>query len=101
MTAPAVVEDPRLAAVPTTQTSPEDRSHLRALLLTLDAVTLATAWIVAGALLGPQRRLLVTATVVVALSGLGILLYRAFGLYRARVCSLRSVEHTRLAQASL
>jgi exopolysaccharide biosynthesis polyprenyl glycosylphosphotransferase len=102
MAAPAVAPDVRLAAVPSAQTSPVEGSHLRAVLVTLDAVTLATAWIVAGALLGPtQRTLLVTAAVVVALSGLGILLYRAFGLYRARVCSLRSVEHTRLVRACL
>jgi exopolysaccharide biosynthesis polyprenyl glycosylphosphotransferase len=102
VTVSAAAADARPAVIPDTQTSPVDRSHLRALLFTLDAVTLATAWIVAGALLGPtQQTLLVTAAVVVALSGLGIVLYRTFGLYRTRVCSLRSVESTRLARACL
>ena len=75
---------------------------LRGLLVGLDAVTLAVAWSISELLVGPNHRsALIAVALVVALTGVGLFLYGALGLYRARVCSLRSIEHTRLARACL
>jgi exopolysaccharide biosynthesis polyprenyl glycosylphosphotransferase len=81
-------------------TAVQGSPFLRDLLVGLDAVTLAVAWTVSELLVRPAHRsALVAVAVVVALTGVGLLLYGALGLYRARVCSLRSIEHTRLARA--
>jgi exopolysaccharide biosynthesis polyprenyl glycosylphosphotransferase len=75
---------------------------LRELLIGLDAASLVIAWTVTELLLRPAGRASIVAiAVVAAMAAIGVFLFGALGLYRARVCSLRSIEHTRLARACL
>jgi exopolysaccharide biosynthesis polyprenyl glycosylphosphotransferase len=81
---------------------PQGSRFLRNLLTGLDAASLTAAAVVSELLLAPRARsLLVAVAFVVVFAGTGIFVYGALGLYRARVCSLRSIEHTRMARAAV
>jgi exopolysaccharide biosynthesis polyprenyl glycosylphosphotransferase len=71
-------------------------------LLALDAATLAVAWLGVELFAAPAPRWqLASVASLVVFSASGICVYGLFGLYRARVCSERSIEYTRLAQGCL
>jgi exopolysaccharide biosynthesis polyprenyl glycosylphosphotransferase len=74
-------------------------SFLRYLLVGLDATALTLSWLTAIALVpnsGRSMALDILSTVAFATGGLVI--FSAMGLYRARVCNLRTVEYTHLAR---
>jgi exopolysaccharide biosynthesis polyprenyl glycosylphosphotransferase len=88
---------PRALAFP----APTGSWGLRALLVGLDGLALAVAWTAAFLVLDtPSPAAQVTASAVVLLSFGGLVLFRAFGLYRTHVCALRTVEMTRLSRAA-
>lgn len=76
-------------------------TSLRKALVASDAVATTSAWtgtlLVTQTLDGAPLRLLATALVTL----LTLQLISSFGLYRARVCAVRAVEVTRLAQVSV
>lgn len=102
MTASATTNLGPPLALPAPVDAPQGSSFLRSLLVGLDTLTLTVAWVVAEVLARPAGRpIWGVAGLVVLLVGTGVFVYGALGLYRARVCSLRSIEHTRLAKAAL
>ena len=78
------------------------RTNLRARLTAVDAVALAGAWLIVELLLHPaQQPLLARVGSIAAFAGLGVFTFGVLGLYRARVCSLRAIEHTKLGRSCL
>jgi exopolysaccharide biosynthesis polyprenyl glycosylphosphotransferase len=91
-----------VAADTATESGTRGSPFLRGLLIGVDAATLVAAWAISELLVGPAgRSILPTLAVVVLLPGTGVFLFGALGLYRGRVCSLRSMELTRMARACL
>ncbi len=77
-------------------------NFLKYLLVGLDAAALTMAWAVAAVLAPPSARSTWGSVVVVlALVVGGLAVFGAFGLYRARVCNLRTVEYERLFRGCL
>jgi exopolysaccharide biosynthesis polyprenyl glycosylphosphotransferase len=88
--------------VPSAKLLRQGSPFLRSLLVTVDAITLLVAWVLAEIWVSPAHRsILIAGATVALLTGGGVFLFGALGLYRARVCSLRSLEHARLARGCL
>lgn len=101
---PIALDDlPVLEAVVTPET-PEPATHLRALLVAVDAVSVILSWLVAAAfsvaVVGVQGQNL-TDLAIVSLAGIAttMLMIASQGLYRSRVCAVRAVEIARLGRA--
>jgi exopolysaccharide biosynthesis polyprenyl glycosylphosphotransferase len=97
------------APVADTRPAPRRRGGarwLRTTLVALDALAISTAWVLA-LLLGPsgggrgQADIFALAAIMAATVTVGILSLLAQRLYRARVCSLRTVETRGLARAAV
>jgi len=92
---------PMLSAIdrrPVTSTALKSR-FLLYLLVGLDAAALAAAWIVASQLIWTnQRSVVLRLLAAFAFVGGGLMIFGALGLYRARVCSLRTVEYANLVR---
>jgi exopolysaccharide biosynthesis polyprenyl glycosylphosphotransferase len=74
-------------------------SFLRYLLIGLDAVALTAAWIISAAFVPTSGRSVATDVLeAVAFVAGGLVIFGAMGLYRARVCNLRTVEYAHLAR---
>ena len=72
---------------------------LRYLLIGLDAAALSIGWIAAIAWSSnTDQSLALAAMVGSALVAGGIVLFSGLGLYRARICNLRTVEFARIAR---
>jgi exopolysaccharide biosynthesis polyprenyl glycosylphosphotransferase len=75
-------------------------SFLRYFLVGLDVAALTVSWVIATMLVPPSARpTVVLLLVAIAFVGGGLVIFRATGLYRARVCSLRTVEYAHLVRA--
>ena len=75
-------------------------SFLRYFLVGLDVAALTVSWVIATMLVPPSARsTVVLLLVAIAFVGGGFVIFRATGLYRARVCSLRTVEYAHLVRA--
>ena len=75
-------------------------SFLRYFLVGLDVAALTVSWVVATILVPTSARsTVVLLLVAMAFVGGGLVIFRATGLYRARVCSLRTVEYAHLVRA--
>jgi exopolysaccharide biosynthesis polyprenyl glycosylphosphotransferase len=73
---------------------------LRYVLVGLDAAALTASWVVATELIPTKAQSRVALLVAaMAFVGGGLVIFSAMGLYRARVCSLRTVEYSHLARA--
>jgi exopolysaccharide biosynthesis polyprenyl glycosylphosphotransferase len=80
-------------------TMPRGSGFLRYLLVGLDAAALTVSWVIATALVPTSARSTVALVVAaIAFVGGGLVVFRAMGLYRARVCTLRAVEYAYLAR---
>lgn len=88
----------RFSAAP----NPARSRFLRYLLVGLDAAALTAAWIMALEL-APTRTqsMMLLAMAAIGFVGGGLTVFGMIGLYRARVCSLRTVEYTYLARGSV
>jgi exopolysaccharide biosynthesis polyprenyl glycosylphosphotransferase len=80
----------------------EPRSHLRAVLVTLDALAIALAWSAAFVAFGRGDRTLSSAGILVAAATVGgIWLQYVHCLYQARVSVIRTMEMARLGRVAL
>lgn len=96
---PTLAERGRRRATPTV-TRARGSSFLRYFLVGLDVAALTVSWVIATMLVPPSARsTVVLLLVAIAFVGGGLVIFRATGLYRARVCSLRTVEYAHLVRA--
>jgi exopolysaccharide biosynthesis polyprenyl glycosylphosphotransferase len=78
---------------------PRGSGFLRYLLVGLDAAALTVSWVAATALVPTSARSAVGLVLAaIAFVGGGLVVFSAMGLYRARVCNLRTVEYAHLAR---
>lgn len=100
----AVAPVPGLVPRPRRRRAPAGPSPLLRILVVVDALAVGGAWTLTMLLFGPEGvgtpfvRLVLTVSVVVA-GSLGLIAWQR--LYRARVCSIRMVEISRLVRVSV
>jgi len=74
---------------------------LRYLLVSLDACALTASWFVAIELMSTKAQSMSLLLSAIGFVGGGLLVFGAMGLYRARVCNLRTVEYATLARGCI
>jgi exopolysaccharide biosynthesis polyprenyl glycosylphosphotransferase len=81
-------------------TRPRPSSFLRYLLVGLDTAALTASWVVATELVPfkAQSTAAILFSAMAFVAG-GLVVFSAMGLYRARVCNLRTVEYAQLAKS--